>query len=580
MPHSTCRGFSVMRRTAWILLIITLVGLASWHLQRHSDPSPAPPASEAANLDKPAPVNAANAVDKADVTSPVVTNGTKDLIRFETRLLPDGPIGAATDSVRLGLAYVSPDEARTWQAWKEGGSVGAGPASYAELATVERWLDLPAERLPDGSVRVGPITLPPADRFELQARSASPLHFYLATFTADAYPVDVHPTVAAGLRIVHQPAPDADVRVLLRRTRDIDAGAPWQSLLAREAPQLLGAYDDAAVAVVPNAVLAPLPPGPLEVILEIDGIEAERLPVDLRAGAITDLQFDPVKQQVAQAVSVQLQLDFVIEGTRRPIPDIKVTWYGGKSDQCRNTDARGGVRFQGVDRQKPQRFNLEMPTGEEALPNWPAQRAIEFTPDTDAEPVSEQDTRQLRKTIELRPLQWLMVRTGNLAIPETPVRNNPYPIFVLQRDQSGSWADVAADHFIRIDDGIAASLQDAGRHRLVALQAPWALLYSTPSQTRSASGRYPVSLIPDPGRPVAITVRSQGIPLAHAPVTLRGPVHSLPASAIDTDSQGQIRLNGVTETRLELEVPGYEVMDVDLRSTSVVVELTPGDDPH
>lgn len=566
-----------MRRTVWILLIITLVGLTSWHLQRHSDPSPEPPASDAASLNQPPPVNASNTVNSADVSAPMVTNGAQDLIRFETRLLPDGPISAASDSVRLGLAHVSPDEARTWQAWKEGGSEGAGPASYAELATVERWLDLPGERSQDGSVRVGPITIPPADRYELQARSASPLHFYLATFTADAYPVDVHPTVAAGLRIVHQPAPEADIRALLRRTREIDDGAPWQSLMAREAPQLLAAYDDASVAVAPNAVLAPLPPGSLDVILEIDGIESERLPVDLRAGAITDLQFDPVKQQVAQTVSVQLQLDFVIEGTRRPIPDIKVTWYGGKSDESRDTDARGSVRFRGVDRQKLQRFNLEMPTSKEQLPIWPAQKAIEFTPDSVAGPNSGVDGRQIRRTIELRPLQWLMVRTGNLAIPESPARNNPYPIFVLQREQGGSWTDVAADHFIRIDEGIAASLQDAGRHRLVAVQAPWSLLYSTPSQSRSASGRFPVNLIADPGRPVAITVLSQRIPLARAPVSLRGPVRSLPATAIDTDSQGQIRLNGVTEARLELEVPGYRVLNVDLRSTSVIVELTPDD---
>ncbi|MCB1602240.1 MAG: hypothetical protein KDI66_19625, partial [Xanthomonadales bacterium] len=72
-----------------------------------------------------------------------------------------------------------------------------------------------------------------------------------------------------------------------------------------------------------------------------------------------------------------------------------------------------------------------------------------------------------------------------------------------------------------------------------------------------------------------ITVFSAGVPLARAPVSLRGPVRGLAASAIDTDPQGQIHLNGVTESSLELEVPGYRSISVDLRSASALVDLSP-----
>ena len=565
-----------MRKLLWITLAIAIISLAVWYGQRDSGPSPAAtPASANAQA---ADIHTADAVDQplaTNATGPVAPIPARDIIGFQTILLADGQFSAATDSVKLGLAHVSQDEARTWQEWKDGGAEGAGPARYSELATVERWLDLPAERQADGNVRVGPVNLPPADRYDLQARSASPLHYYLASFSADAYPASLSPTIAAGLRIRHEPAPGSDIRVLLRRTTEIDASAPWQELLTREAPQLLGAYNEASIAVAADTVLAPLPPGAQDVILEVDGIEAERLPANLSAGVITELQFDPVKQEVARSVSAELQLSFVVEGTRRTIRGIEVTWFGGKIDQTRSTDASGSVRFKGADRQKTQRFNLQLPETTDQLPRWPQQKAIEFTPD--AEPDSDPEARVIRKTIELRPLQWLLVSTGGLPIPKTPSRNNPYPIFVLQREQAGAWADVAADQFIPIADGIAVSLQEAGRYRLVAVTAPWSLLYSTPSQTQitSANGKYPVSLIPDPGRPVAITVLSQGTPLARAPVSLRGPVRGLPASAIDTDSQGQIRLSGVTEASLELEVPGYQVISLDLRSASVVVELTP-----
>ena len=66
-------------------------------------------------------------------------------------------------------------------------------------------------------------------------------------------------------------------------------------------------------------ILTPLPPGPVEVQLEVDGIVAERRSVTLIAGALTDVRFDPVKQAVAQAVAVTLQLTFVVQGNDQPI---------------------------------------------------------------------------------------------------------------------------------------------------------------------------------------------------------------------------------------------------------------------
>lgn len=492
---------------------------------------------------------------------------------FATLLLPDQQIAANPTSVRIGIGIVAPDEVRSYQEWLDGGSEGAGPASFAELATVERWIDAPATRHADGSVSVNPLQLPQADRYDLQARGESPLHFYSASFTVEAYPASVYPTVAAGLRIRREPAADSDVRVMLRRSGEIASTDRWQELMLREAPQLFAAFNDSAITVAPIQVLAPLPPGPLDVILEVDGIEAERRAATLVAGTVTDIHFDPVAQAVARAVAVELQLSFVVEGTRQPVEGLQVTWSGGKMEQTLITDSAGQVSFKGVDRQRIHAFNLLFPVIEADLPIWPTQSAIEIA--LDAEAKSPEEPRVVGKTIELRPLQWLIVRTGAFPIPQDRQRGNPYPIFVLQQEQDDAWRDTAADHFIPVPGGIAASILTPSRYRLAALQSPWSIWYSSAADTAvaSADGRYPASLLPDRGRPVEIIVLSKGMPLANAPLTLRGPVRGLPATSITSDSAGRARLDRVTVPALRLEVPGFAVVDVDLPAATAIVEL-------
>lgn len=554
------------RRVLWVMAV-TLVLFGAWWLLYERDTS----AASVLPLDRPAML----APEPSGASASAATVATDAaIVAFTTELLPDRQIGALANSVRIGIAKVAPEDASAWQAWVDGGREGAGPASLAELATVERWVDAPAQRRADGTVVVGPLDLPRADRYELQARGESALHFYVASFSADAIPATIAPTVAAGLRIRREPAADSDVSVLLRRSGETADNAVWQDLLAREAPQLLAAFNDAAIAVEPVQVLAPLAPGALDVILLVDGIEAERRPATLVAGALTDVAFDPLAQQVARALSVELRLSFVVQGNGQPIEGLTVTWIADRGDQQRLTDSRGMVAFKGVDRQRNPRFNLEFPADDARLPAWPETKAIEVS--LADEPVATDGTRVLRRTIELRPLQWLVVRTST-PIPGERRRGNPYPIFVLQQEREGGWQDASADRFIPIAEGLAASIAEPGRYRLVALQSPWTLLYSSPADARKAAldGQFRVDLRSDTGRAVELTVMQGGVALARAPLALRGPVRGLPATTLETDANGRVRLKDVTVPTLRLEVPGFAVVDVDVRSASAIVELQP-----
>jgi hypothetical protein len=492
-------------------------------------------------------------------------------VAFTTVLLPDGQIGALTGTVRIGIATVAPEDASAFQAWVDGGREGAGPASLADLASVERWIEVPAQRRADGTVVAGPLALPAAARYDLRARAAGPLHFYAASFTADSTPATIHPTVAAGLRVQREAHPDSDVRVLLRRTGAVNAGT-WQDLLMREAPQLLGAFDDAAIAVAPVELLAPLPPGSIDAILLVDGIEAERRSVTLIAGSVSDVAFDPLAQEVARALALELRLRFVVKGSGQPIENLVVTWIADGGEQQRSTDGRGVAAFKGVDRQRNQRFNLQFPPSDSALPAWPESKAIEIA--LADEPIAA-DARTTTRSIELQPLQWLTVRLP-FVVPVQRQRGNPYPIFVLQREHDGRWLDTAADHFIAVAEGIAVSLAEPGRYRVVALRSPWTLLNSaTADALRPAlDGQYRVDLGSESGRALELTVLHRGVPLARAPVALRGPVRGLPAVTVDADGAGRVRLDGVTVPRLGLEVAGYREIEVDVQAASAIVEIS------
>lgn len=554
------------QRAVWSLAVAAAVGAAWWLLSHHYHP---PTSALPAERATPATADSTRVLPSAAGATDILADSAS--VSFDTVLLPDGRIGALADSVRIGIARVAPDDAAAWQAWVDGGREGAGPASLAELASVERWIEVAAQQLADGSVAVGPLALPPADRYDLQARGSGPLHFYAASFGVDNAPATISPTVAAGLRVQRAPAPDSDVRVLLRRSGEAAWTSAWQDLLAREAPHLLGAFNDAALAVEPVHLLAPLPPGPVDAILVVDGIEAERRPVALVAGQVSDLQFDPLAQEVARALSVELRLVFVVGGSGQPIADLAVTWFADGGDQLRTTDGRGIVRFKGVDRQRTQRFSVEFPPGEAELPAWPASKAIEVAL---ADEPTAGDQRVLTRTIELQPLQWLAVRLP-FPVPAQRQRGNPYPIFVLQQEHDGRWLDAAADHFIPVADGIAVSIAAPGRYRLVALRSPWTLLYSSTADARKPAldGQYRVDLQAEAGRTLELLVQSGGLPLARAPLAVRGPVRGLPMLSVDTDSAGRVRLSGVTVPTLRLEVPGYRALEVDVQAASAVVEL-------
>lgn len=481
-------------------------------------------------------------------------------------LLPAGQASAVPESVRIGLGDVPPDQAARALSDRDAGP-SADALRYSDLAIPTRWIAAPARMQADGSVRVGPVRLPRADRYALQARGEDPLQFYLADFTAGTMPATVAPIIAAGMR-AHVSVNDTGI--LLRRTAASTSPAVWQRLQQSFAPPLLEAFSERPVPVADRQSLAPLSPGPVDIILVVGGVEAERRQVVLQPGRIMDIHFDPARQAVARAVSIDLELEFVRKGDGRPVPGLQVDWLSGRAQQRRTSDARGRALFAGLDRQQEHQFSLHATAPGSGLPEWPERTPLQVTPQ--ALDAAVANGRIVRHRVELVPLQWLVARLPVDASNLRPSGRSPYPIHVLQRLRDGRWADTAADHFIPTRDGLAVSVAEPGTYRIALILSPWRVLESSAAEVKADARQY-VGFTRPRASDVTVTVLQAGRALSNAPVQVIGPIGGLPPEELRTDAGGRVILAAATVPWIRMEAPGTEQVVVRLSGAQAAADL-------
>jgi hypothetical protein len=523
--------------------------------------------------------------DRAAVSEAIATDSggpaaSQRGLAFDTILLPDGEVSASPASVRIGLGYVSEDEAAAFRASERGGD-GAGPRDFAELATVARWLEPPAVRQVDGSVRVGPIALPAADRYVLQARADDGLRYYEAAFVSANAPAQVRARVAAGLRLRAPRAIARQASVLLRRV-DGAHNAEWQALMRREAPQILKAYDetplllhtgaDATIAADATSTdasrtLLPLPPGPLDVIALVGGVESERRRVMLSPGRILTLDLDPSAAELSAALATTLELRLIEAGSRAPVRDATVVWSSARGERSTRSDAAGRARLDAIDASRPLPIqigfahpNAPLPLVD-GLPQWPER--LPMTLDLRAEAARD---GIIAKTLELQPLRWLIVETAGLDLPLRPRAGDPFPVFVLQRRERGTWRESPAEHFKPVREGLAVSLDRPGDVRVIALTAPWRLRTSAAVAIPELTGdtQFRTRLDSIEGRRVILRFVADGAPLRFAPVRVLSPLRGVPPATLTTNGVGEVALDDATVSNVIVETPGFEQAQVTI----------------
>lgn len=559
-----------------LALVAVLAALALWQWW------PRWPAAAPSGVEQPVSSASQQVADAAADRTPRTSQAVGADWTFQTTLLPDALGHADPASVRIGIARVSAEDAAAWTDWQNAGAAGAGPATLTELAQVESWLEAAAALSNDRRVQIGPLALPVADRYVLVANSPAKLVFYRTSFTRAEAPATVTPLLAAGLRIVLPAGSTNSATVLLRRLEQAGRGdePAWQALLADQAPALLAAYGEQPLAVPADGLLAPLPPGPVEVIVQWQRVAAQTLRADLVAGQYQTLTVDPVAGAVAARLGVTLELQVLAADTADGIADVQVRWTGngGTGPEQHAVTARDGrVRFDGVERLRTQQFTLEFPApADTALPRWPGQQAVTLTLDVAAP--SAPATAIERHTVRVPALHWLLLDPAPLPISGDRRGGQPYPVFVLQQQQAdGRWIERAAEHFLVRPEGLAVSVTGTGPHRVLAFASPWQLLVSTSADpaTPGADGRHRVQLQAAPERRVQLRLTHQGRPLPHATVLVLGSARGLPPVTLTADAQGRLLFEQLTVPALTLEVAGLGQVQVATDAETLLVVEVP-----
>lgn len=489
-------------------------------------------------------------------------------------LLPDGGVSADPRSVRIGIANVSPDDLAAYRAWLRGGREGAGPGELADLAQVVRWIDVVATTRADGTVVAGPLALPPADRYVLQARAGDGLRFWEARFARADVPAQLRPRVAAGLRVRAPRMPDVRAGLLFRRAEGATQDADWQPLMRRERPALLDAYDDTPLPIDATAVMsiAPLPPGALDVVAVVDGVESERRRVTLSAGRYVDFDFDAGATELGAALSTTLRLRLVERGSGAPVTAPTLVRAAPRGERRFRPDARGVVIVDGIDASLPLSLQLLFPPPSspsflvDALPSWPERLPLDVS-------LGDAPAATVEKTIELQPLRWLLVDTPGIEVPRRPRAESPFPVFVLQRREGGAWRDASADAFRPFAGGMAVSLDRDGPVRVVALVAPWRMATSPAVEVRPDTARYRTRIDAGGGRRVVLRLSADGRPLRNAPVAVLASLRGVPPLTLISDGDGRLVLDGANVPMVRVEVPGFAQAEVRLERADATVAL-------
>lgn len=558
-------GRTVWRRLATGVGLGLLGVLAVWWLLAPDQVADADPPRRLAD-----PASRPDPAGTAPATSPTASAQAVEIL-----LQNAGTVQARGDGIRLGRMDVAPEDLSADLIGREPGAAVSRGA--AELAQVTDWRPLQATAVTTGW-RIGPIELPSAGRYRLTAPSSDARYWYVAEFTADNVPTILAPLPAAGLRLHRASDARGVIDLSLRRLGAGEADAIWQRLLREREPALLGYFDDQAVALPGASVeLAPLPPGSLEALVRIDSVEILRQPITLAAGQWTDLHVDPLAEAVGAEFAVDLTLEFRAREDAIPISDLSVALEDARGRRSLSTDAGGHVLLAGLDRRVPLQLQLGFPSRDVELPEWPELLALGLPVDRIA--ARNPTARTLRERIELDRLDWLIIQSRSIRFTDVRERGQPWPVYALQQRVDGQWRERSAEHFRPHPQGLAVSLTEPGRYRLVAALSPWSLHFSLEADTTlpRRDGHHETRIETGRGRSIEIRVSTIGRSLAGAPVHLVSTLPGMPPAVVTADAEGRIRLDDVTVDVIALEVPGYVQVELRTDMARQTVDLVPDD---
>ncbi|HEX2571601.1 MAG TPA: hypothetical protein VH877_18720, partial [Polyangia bacterium] len=425
---------------------------------------------------------------------------------LEARLLVPGPL---TQGVQLrgkglvGPAFVSADDRRQWEEALAERAPGAGPARLEELANVREWLPAPVTvgDAGAGAVRLGPVAVPAAPRYRLLAWMEDGTFYWGDFFPAhvperellDAGALAATRPTGVRLRLVHARSELEPYAARLDRVVT-EAGAErasslWPVIehLAPEVARALRGEAEVPLAVEGETRLAPLLPDRALRVRVTSAVAGAGEPVEIALveGEVRVAEIDLARVFPGSDKGlVELHGRLRLGDTGRPPPEATLRWERGTGKEgagdggSQPVGRDGSFVVAGVPAWRPSHFVVMLPPPRRGRPLTPPQAEFDFVPSEGQGP----GTRgRAEVTWRIPVYRWLVVRLDAAARfrIESPARA-PYPQFLLERqDASGAWRARATDHFLSEAGGMAVSIAEPGRYRVIAAASPY-LLYRTP----------------------------------------------------------------------------------------------------
>ncbi len=532
--------------------MLLLAGLAAWWLW------PVPAGVPGA---MPAPVVRAEDAVPAQVEAPPPEPATQEGLRLRVVLEGGQPFQG---EARVGAAFISERDRLVWDEAKRVGGEGAGPARLEDLANVSEWRSVEVTPSATGGV-LGPIPVPPSPRYQVVAWAPDGTFWW-----GDIVPEDVptsgvldggvlfarRPTGVrvrlTGARPEHGPYTVRVERTASLDPRDAEHASAVLPVVRHVAPDVASALADGTPLPLPEGgplMLLPLPADP-HVRLWLRsaaGQEGGPVEVPLRDGRVESVVLD-VDRLFPGGVrgTVTLHGRLVLEGTSAPPEGLTLLGPDGRA----LTLAQDGCFVApGLPSWTPSQFVAEVASPASGRPVTVARQTFEFMP--------EPGVAEAQVSWNVTAYRWLVLRVdGFLRGQLEEARRAPYPVFVLQRWSEGDgWRTQAADAFLQEEGGVAVSLLEPGRYRVLVALSAHEHYVSTVAEVGEDGGEHAVSVqVAAAGPACEVLVTAGGAPVYGARVIAGGEVASLPPARGLTDAEGRWRLGRVRTQALHLEV--------------------------
>lgn len=555
-------------RRHWLAVLAPGLLLGAILLWRNDHPPDITTDDQASSVDAPEFVSDSDELLTADGPAP-----SNSLINLTGVLIAHQQVQPVADQALIGLGYFDPEDLQEYRLIGD-----SDPQLLADLAVIDRWVEIPLSIAENGNAGFQLDQLPQADVYRLVAKGTGSGFYFAYQFSDNQNPSldfgEVYAQQGASLtvRLTGPENVEAEARprfpVFFQRGQ---AGDQWR--LARQLfnPDVESVlYGNQRFAVGDSIVLFPLTPNQ-SIQVSVDGKAGQTVvetTAPLPAGERTELLLSVAELMVEQAFLVTLTATIKDE-SGEPISTVQLVDHPDQQTVCSASDLLGRCRLADISAEQISYFMVLIDTEKAAELAVPERYSVSFDPaNSDLDAILDSGNAQV---------DWVIPSFRQLVLDHSalPVETNlPFPIFAIQQqNQQGHWVTINAEQFdARSNTEMVITVRDDGVYRGQAALSPWQVMYSNAVTITAGKGEQFAVLQPGQARQIELNINdaATGLPAEQIFVTVASEFSEAPSSQLLPPEPGRLALEveGVERLSIEVYQSGAEPQEFEI-DTSV-----------